>query len=47
VDIPAYVSKLKEIGYTYVLTIEREAGANRIADIVHAKKLLERLRDEG
>ena len=46
VDIPAYMSKLKEMGYTYVLTIEREAGASRIADIMHARKLLERLRDQ-
>jgi sugar phosphate isomerase/epimerase len=40
------MSKLKEMGYTYVLTIEREAGANRIADILKARTLLERLRDE-
>jgi len=46
VDIPAYVHKLKEIGYTGILTIEREAGTNRIGDIVQAKQLLERLRDE-
>jgi len=47
VDIPAYVAKLKEIGYTYVLTIEREGGTSRIPDIVQAKALLERLRDQG
>lgn len=47
VDIPAYIAKLKEIGYTYVLTIEREAGEDRIGDILRAKALLERLRDEG
>ncbi len=47
VDIPAYVAKLKEIGYTYVLTIEREGGTSRIPDITKAKALLERLRDQG
>ncbi len=47
VDIPAYVAKLKEIGYTNVLTIEREGGTSRIADVMQAKALLERLRDEG
>ena len=47
VDIPAYVAKLKEIGYTYVLTIEREGGTSRIPDIMQAKALLERLRDQG
>ena len=47
VDIPAYVAKLKEIGYTYVLTIEREGGTSRIPDITKAKALLERLREQG
>jgi sugar phosphate isomerase/epimerase len=44
VDIPAFVAKLKEIGYTGPLTIEREAGDDRIGDILRAKELLERLR---
>jgi len=44
VDIPAFVAKLKEIGYQGPLTIEREAGDDRIGDIVRAKALLERLR---
>jgi len=47
VDIPAYVAKLKEIGYTNVLTIEREGGSSRIPDVRQAKALLERLRDQG
>ncbi|MFQ6099248.1 MAG: sugar phosphate isomerase/epimerase family protein, partial [Armatimonadota bacterium] len=41
VDIPAFVAKLKEIGYTGPLTIEREAGDDRIGDILKAKALLE------
>jgi sugar phosphate isomerase/epimerase len=44
VDIPAFVAKLKEIGYTGPLTIEREAGDDRIGDILRGKELLERLR---
>lgn len=43
VNIPAYVAKLKEIGYTGPLTIEREAGTTRIADIRASKKMLEEL----
>ena len=41
VDIPAFVAKLKEIGYTGPLTIEREAGDDRIGDILRGKELLE------
>jgi L-ribulose-5-phosphate 3-epimerase len=44
VDIPAFVAKLKEIGYAGPLTIEREAGDDRIGDIMRGRKLLERLR---
>jgi sugar phosphate isomerase/epimerase len=44
VDIPAFVARLKEIGYTGPLTIEREAGDDRIGDILKAKALLESLR---
>ena len=44
VDIPAFVAKLQEIGYEGPLTIEREAGDDRIGDILRAKELLERLR---
>jgi len=44
VNIPAFVAKLKEIGYAGTLTIEREAGDDRIGDILRGKELLERLR---
>jgi sugar phosphate isomerase/epimerase len=44
VDIPAFVAKLKGIGYQGPLTIEREAGDDRIGDILRAKALLESLR---
>jgi sugar phosphate isomerase/epimerase len=44
VDIPAFVAKLKAIGYQGPLTIEREAGDDRIGDILRAKTLLEGLR---
>jgi sugar phosphate isomerase/epimerase len=43
VDIPAFVAKLKEIGYQGPLTIEREAGDDRIGDILRGKALLESL----
>ena len=45
VDIPAFVAKLKEIGYKGPLTIEREAGEDRIGDILRGKALLERARN--
>lgn len=44
VDMPGFVAKLKEIGYTGPLTIEREAGDDRIGDILRGKELLEGLR---
>ena len=44
VDIPAFVAKLKQIGYSGPLTIEREAGEDRIGDILRGKELLESLR---
>jgi len=46
VDIPAFISKLKEIGYRGILSIEREerAAEQRAADIRKAIALLERLR---
>lgn len=45
VDIPAFISKLKEIGYKGVLTIEREnvAEPQRSSDIRKAATLLRRL----
>jgi sugar phosphate isomerase/epimerase len=45
VDVPAFVAKLKAIGYAGPLTIEREAGDDRIGDILRGKALLESLRD--
>ena len=45
VDIKCFIDKLKKIGYTGPLTIEREiAGEKQIRDILKAKELLERLR---
>ena len=45
VDIRRFIDKLKKIGYTGPLTIEREiAGEKQIRDILKAKELLERLR---
>jgi len=43
VDVPAYVRKLYEVGYRGPLVIEREAGADRIGDILKGKELLERI----
>jgi L-ribulose-5-phosphate 3-epimerase len=45
VDIPAFISKLKDIGYTGVLSIEREEPdeKKRAADIRKAVSLLKRL----
>ncbi|MEP0841336.1 MAG: sugar phosphate isomerase/epimerase [Phycisphaerae bacterium] len=42
-DIPRVVSKLRSTGYRGPLIIEREAGNQRIADILEGKKLLESL----
>jgi len=45
VGIEIFINKLKEIGYTGSLTIEREiSGDKQIQDILEAKKLLEELR---
>lgn len=43
VGMKRYVDKLKEIGYSGPLVIEREAGDDRLGDIARAKELLERL----
>ncbi len=42
-DIPRVVSRLRSTGYRGALAIEREAGDDRIADILEAKGLLESL----
>ncbi len=41
VDYPAYLAALKRIGYDGYLTIEREAGADRLKDISGAKVFIE------
>ncbi|MBE7030695.1 MAG: sugar phosphate isomerase/epimerase [Ruminococcaceae bacterium] len=44
VNYPAFIAKLKEIGYQGPITIEREiSGDQQIADIKAAKKMLEEL----
>jgi sugar phosphate isomerase/epimerase len=46
VNFPAFISKLKEVGYRGILSIEREGAepAQRTRDIREAIALLERLR---
>ena len=47
VNYPAFIKKLKEIGYDGAITIEREiSGDQQIADIKAAKTLLEQLWNE-
>ena len=43
VDFPAYIAALKKIGYDGYLTIEREAGGDRLKDIAGAKAFIEGL----
>lgn len=43
VDFPAYIAALKKIGYDGYLTIEREAGGDRLKDIAGAKAFIENL----
>ena len=44
VNFPAVIEKLKKIGYTGTVTIEREiSGPQQIRDIIDAKEYLERL----
>ncbi len=44
VNFPAFVNKLKEVGYDGTLTIEREiSGEQQVKDIIESKKLLEEL----
>lgn len=44
VNYPAFINKLKEVGYTGAITIEREiSGEKQIEDIKYAKEYLERL----
>ncbi len=47
VNYPAFIRKLKEIGYTGDITIEREiSGEEQRSDIIMAKSLLEKLINE-
>ena len=44
VNYPAFIARLKEIGYDGCITIEREiSGEDQIRDILYAKELLESL----
>ena len=43
VDIPAYVRSLGQLGYRGPLVIEREAGEDRIGDILRGRELLQRI----
>jgi L-ribulose-5-phosphate 3-epimerase len=43
VDWPAFFRTLNELGFTGNLSIEREAGNQRVADIITARQLVEKL----
>ena len=43
VDFPAYIDALRKAGFDGYLTIERETGADPVADIRRAKESLEKL----
>ena len=43
VDFPAYLAALKKVGYDGYLTIEREAGGDRLKDIAGAKAYIENI----
>jgi L-ribulose-5-phosphate 3-epimerase len=43
VDWPAFFRTLKELAFSGNLCIEREAGAQRVADIIAARQLIEKL----
>lgn len=47
VDWPAFLAVLDEAGYEGPLVIEREAGDNRVADILAAKQQIEALIEKG
>ena len=47
VNFPAFIAKLKDIGYNGPITIEREiSGEEQIRDILSAKEMLEKLINE-
>lgn len=43
VDFPAFLRRLRELGYAGPLVIEREGGPDPVADVVAARAYLERL----
>ena len=44
VNYPAFIKRLKEVGYDGAITIEREiSGEEQIKDIIHAKQYFERI----
>jgi L-ribulose-5-phosphate 3-epimerase len=43
VNWPAFFATLKELGYAGNLCIEREAGPQRVADIITARQMVEKL----
>jgi len=43
VDWPAFFHTLNELGFAGNLCIEREAGAQRVADIIAARQLIEKV----
>jgi L-ribulose-5-phosphate 3-epimerase len=43
VNWPAFFATLKELGYAGNLCIEREAGTQRVADIITARQMVEKL----
>ena len=45
VDFSAYIAALRQVGFDGYLTIERETGADPVADIITAKKIVEGLID--
>ncbi len=46
VNIPAFIAKLKSIGYKGVLCVEREGGPDRVGDFLKARALLEKCKAE-
>jgi L-ribulose-5-phosphate 3-epimerase len=47
VDWPAFLGLLDEAGYSGALCIEREAGENRVAEILAAKRHVESILEKG
>ena len=43
VDFPSYIAALRAVGYNGYLTIERETGADPVADIIKARDVISKL----